>query len=715
MVSKGGFFMQQERHYEFRERMRQVHRPGRREAGVTPVAGEVMLDESWVIAAPAGAPETVLRVARDLQEYFFDSMDLSLLLVEAGSGDGRRELRLELRPAGTGESIRGSFRVDVASDGIVLEGMELQGLWNGAVYLEDQMNLREAPILALGKATRTPLMKLRRVHSGSGIDDYPDWQLRAIVHAGFNTIELFVRDLDKTALGYNDINDIIQRAANYGLDTFFYSYMPSYKHPDEPDAEEFFDSIYGELFRRYPGACGIGLVGESLEFPSRDPNTTGKRWRESMKDGIPDTRPSPGWWPCEDYPAYIDCIKRVIRRVKPDAEIIFSTYNWGYSPLEQRRRFLEALPKDVTLQVTYEIFREKRIGKLSCPTMDYTISDVEPGYYFSSEAAAAHELGIRLSATTNTAGATWDFGTVPYVPVPHRWIKRLNVLEKARQDWGLERLYETHHFGWWPSVIIDLRKASFWQPRAENLEALLPELARRDYGTEAAADIIKVWQRWSDAMEFYVASNEDQYGPWRVGPAYPFIFQPNITRTMGQKEIAFPSAPYAHFGGRIVKTLYQPFENANQSPGPLRYPQDLERLARMREIWEDGLRLLEATLDKIPARKRDRGNELFLLGSFIRRSIDTVINIKRWWLLNIKLQASSDAKVMLDILTQLEELAAEEIANARATIPIVEQDSRLGWEPSMEYVCDKWHLEWKIRQVESALREIASYRHMLQL
>jgi len=70
---------------------------------------------------------------------------------------------------------------------------------------------------------------------------------------------------------------------------------------------------------------------------------------------------------------------------------------------------------------------------------------------------------------------------------------------------------------------------------------------------------------------------------------------------------------------------------------------------------------------------------------------------------------------MLDVLTQLEELAEAEIANARATVPIVEQDSRLGWEPSMEYVCDKWHLEWKIRQVESALREIASYRQMLQL
>ena len=39
----------------------------------------------------------------------------------------------------------------------------------------------------------------------------------------------------------------------------------------------------------------------------------------------------------------------------------------------------------------------------------------------------------------------------------------------------------------------------------------------------------------------------------------------------------------------------------------------------------------------------------------------------------------------------------------------------LGWEPSMEYVCDKWHLEWKLRQVESALRETSAYRRMLNL
>ena len=33
----------------------------------------------------------------------------------------------------------------------------------------------------------------------------------------------------------------------------------------------------------------------------------------------------------------------------------------------------------------------------------------------------------------------------------------------------------------------------------------------------------------------------------------------------------------------------------------------------------------------------------------------------------------------------------------------------------MEYDCDRWHLEWKIRQMNNALRETAAYRKMLRL
>ena len=61
-------------------------------------------------------------------------------------------------------------------------------------------------------------------------------------------------------------------------------------------------------------------------------------------------------------------------------------------------------------------------------------------------------------------------------------------------------------------------------------------------------------------------------------------------------------------------------------------------------------------------------------------------------------------------------IAQEELENARATIPLVEQDSSLGYEPSMDYVTDRSHLEWKIRQLTSVLeRDIPQYRKSIAI
>ena len=60
-------------------------------------------------------------------------------------------------------------------------------------------------------------------------------------------------------------------------------------------------------------------------------------------------------------------------------------------------------------------------------------------------------------------------------------------------------------------------------------------------------------------------------------------------------------------------------------------------------------------------------------------------------------------------------LAQTEIANAEATIPIVEADSRLGWEPSMEYIGDARHLRWKIRQTTGVLEsELPNLEAMIE-
>ena len=714
--------MQPEKNFDFLKRMRQIHQPDRRDPEAVPNKNETAIDNSWKIVIPAGAGPLVRRAASDFQDYLLTSMNVSVpVTVIAGPGRHPKSLLLIPKSFCTCDNPKpekkGAFILDVSPDqGIVLCGNDDRSIFHGTIHLEDLMNFREAPFLEIGKRLREPLARMRSVHSGCGIDDFPDWQLNAIVHAGFNAIDIFIKEPDTTTRGHCNVNDVIERAASYGLDTVLYSYLKSYKHPDDPDAEAVFDSVYGNIFRCHPGAAAIHLVGESLSFPSKDPHTTGKPYKDSVKDGIPDTRPSPGWYPCYDYPAYVACVEKAVHKVKPEAEVILNTYNWGYTPVEVRRKFLEAVPKNITIHVTYDIFKINHRDGLSCPTMDYSISAADPGYYFTSEAETAAELGFKhVRVTSNTAGASWDFGSVPYVPVPFRWAHRMQILKEYLFKCHVDSFYETHHYGWWPNPCNDLAKEIFASDGETDVEKILLKSAARDYGKKIAPEIVAVWKIWSDSMDHYIGTNEDQYGPWRTGPSYPFIFQPNISRVMARKEIQFPTAPHAHFGYKIIRTLYMPYENANQSPGPLRYPVEIKELEKMLEMWNSGLEKLAAAKALADERRLDNYERLFALGKFIRNSIRTTLNMKNWWILNMKLQIPSDRKTMLELLDRIEALARTEIENVKDTFDAVRIDSRIGWEPSMEYVCDEWHLDWKLRQMDSMLREIAAYRDIIRL
>ena len=696
-----------ESNFDFRWRHWEYHKPGRRDPQRKTAKNEVELTAEWAIGYAADSEQITAIAADDFRDYLEKSMGISIRIVHE---DGPRVLWLEVSP-----KVKNGFVIEAKKDHVRVSAAEDKMSFRGTIHLEDIMNLEGAPVLPLGKTVRRPLYKERSVHSGSGIDFFPDAELLAMLHAGYDTIVLFVLDFDKNRLGYCDFNDIIKRAKRFGIRTLLYNYIQTYIHPDDPGAQEKFDQVYGEIFRRYPDADSIKLCGESLEFPSRDPATTGKPYDRSIVDGIPDTRPSPGWYPCRDYPAYIQSIERAVHKVKPEAEVQFSTYNWGYAPFELRKRFLQNYPKNVILSVCYEIFSQRELEGLHTPVMDYTISADEPGYYFRTECAEAHKLGIELNGNVNTAGIAWDFGCVPLVPAPEMILKRDLHLREAWEKWKMTRHYTTHHYGWWNSIAADLGKWTGWEDFEPDYNELLTKIAIRDYGKRAARHVRAAWNFWSEAMNYYVASNEDQYGPWRVGAAYPFIFQPNISRTLLNKEIKFPTAPMVHCGSSIIKTVYTPYENAEQTPGFLRYPAELRSLDKMLKLWNKGLAEAAKAVKTADPAKRDEAKRLEALGHFIRNSVRTTIHIKEWWRANIAMQNCTTMEEAEKQLDRIEEIAHSEIENAKDTIPAVEFDSRLGWEASMGYVCDKWHLEWKIRQVNSALRETAVYRHMLRL
>jgi len=360
-----------------------------------------------------------------------------------------------------------SYRLVVTAERVLICGADDRGVGQGSYYLEDLLNLREGPFLPMQDVTRAPLFSPRMTHSGWGVDEFPEGHLNAIAHAGMDAILVFATGVDQVpderqwkaaaeqkGVGrYLDFNALVDRASMYGLDVYFYSYLESRKHPADPGAEAYYDSTYGALFQACPGAKGVVLVGESVEFPSKDPRTTGQSRLTPTADGLPPTKPSPGWWPCEDYPQWLDLLKRVIRRHSSDADIVFWTYNWGYAPEEDRVALIRSLPTDISLQVTFEMFEPQQREEVTTVCVDYTASFVGPGRYFVSEAKAAHERGIRLYTMSNPGGLTWDLGVIPYEPIPYQWAKRHAALLNAREQWGLAGLMESHHYGWWPSFV----------------------------------------------------------------------------------------------------------------------------------------------------------------------------------------------------------------------------------------------------------------------
>ncbi|MDF2686512.1 MAG: hypothetical protein K0S55_1694, partial [Clostridia bacterium] len=451
-----------EKNYEFRKELLEIYKTNRRNYNLIASDKEVFIDKAWEILIPRNAGRVIFNAAKDLQDYLFISMDVSLRLNKINEDDIIDETENNFKTItfltkeisdtygcnfAKGLDTPRSYRFIASENKIILCGFDEKGTAQACFYFEDLMNLKEAPIVEKANETRKPLFSPRMVHSGYGLDMFPDPYLNHIAHAGMDAILVFTNDVDTTPQGYLDFNELIYRAAGYGIDVYAYSYLKSIKHPDAPDAESYYDSTYGRVFENSPDLKGVVLVGESVEFPSKDTHTSGKLRLEGNHGG----KPSPGWWPCEDYPQWLNMVKKVIRKHSPNADIVFWTYNWGYVDKEFRLELLKNIPTDISLMVTFEMFEKIRTGNIISSCVDYTLFFEGPGQYFISEAELARERGIKLYTMSNTAGLTWDIGVIPYEPVPYRWYERQQALHIAREKWGLCGLMESHHFGWWPS------------------------------------------------------------------------------------------------------------------------------------------------------------------------------------------------------------------------------------------------------------------------
>lgn len=692
-----------ERPFEFREKLLLVHKPNRINRDLYTAINGIVINESWSIFLPEHTNVILSNAARDLQDYFLISMNQYLPIVSS-----KQEHQIILQV--TLQSERPSYQI-TADQYILLNGTDEKMTAQAIYALEDQMNLNEGPVVQRQDQVYSPLFSPRIIHTGLGDDLYPDEHLQLLAHYGYNAIVVSsAKILDDERVAAK-INDIVKRSSAYGFDVYTYNPFKKHLHPSNPEASSYYDGLYGQMFRLCPDLKGIFFVGESCEFPSKDLRTSGKPWRESRDD----TNPSPGWFPCSDYPEFFTLLRDVIQKVKPDAHLIVWNYNWGYTENSLRTNLIHAMPaKGFSLMAGFEMYQsfdpQPNVREF---TTDFTLNFAGPSNSFLTEAEAASAREIPFLTMCNTSGATWDIATVPYLPAPYQWIKRYENLIACQSKGLLSGLMESYTYGFWPSFLPELAKSAFTEPRPDLYE-LLKRIAVRDYGAKNAQTVLKAWELFSEGIRHCISTNEDQFGPSRIGPSYPFFFETWGKLPRFKDHVLDPNwlcCPVYRFNPDEMERLCY----------------EIEEYKAMTKAFEEGNRLLISILPDVESSKYASAQEALSVSRFIENTARTITHLKRWHKAKIHLgiyvehaciwsggrKDLTDAlspKKPLDIrsnreywINELISIGYAEIQNALNTIPLVQANSRLGYNPEFDYGCCEEQLLWKIERLHTTL------------
>ena len=716
--------------YAFRWEM-ELHRKGCCTGKCAPLEGQMRISGRYEIVMPKTDSRVLSYAARDLCRFFADCANLYLRVryttnLEKELMHPQNKILLSEQPlaAYPVQSDRaGAYYLQVAQNHIIISGKTDRGCAQGVYYLEDQMKLVGAPILALEGTEHAPLFSPRMTHSGYELDIFPDSFLEAAAHAGMDAILVYAGHPDSHLHGFSDPDalwpdskmglcdyaTLCYRAAGYGLDVYVYSHMKCDMHPSEEGARAYYEASFGELMRKAPEIAGFILVGETFEFPSKDPHTCGVRFQKKAPD---ETKPSPGWYPCADYPDLLRLIGEVVHAVNPKTELVFWSYNWGWVDKQARQAIIRALPRGTTLLVTFDMWETYR-NELGRTTRidDYSISICGPSSVFCDEADQAKKCGVKLYAMTNTGGRTWDCGIAPYIPVPGQWIDRYAAMRRCVTEYGLCGVMENHHYGWMPSFLTLLAKNAFDSAGLDDKQ-MLHRIAGRDY--KAGAPLaLQAWACFDRGIRRIVACETDQYGPLRAGPSYPLLFDQTA------EEIHFPAPRYAwHPGGGI---WFYPYPDT-----VLDDPQiSIFRLNRMQEVLQEfrqGNELLRNAAATLRGERRQEAVRQAAVSGILECTFQTALHVMRW---NIALrlfralpslpacaqQLASALGLSVPLSWQvlgeyMIAVAQAETKNVRAALACYRANSLVGYEASMEYAFNDACAAYKNKLTQQSVRQL---------
>jgi hypothetical protein len=699
----------------FKELSQNCHNMAKVPQGAKPGNNEFSITHDWKIIIPSPCLLQIKEAACDLKEFFKNTFNISIAIIENNSSPEFRHAKSILLTLSEDTSACAeSYTINCTPDTIAIEGADGSGIMYGVYYLQDLMKFRKAPILSIGITKRKPLLATRIFRSPMAFyyseelyglkQAYPDAYLRKLAGHGFNGIWLrgILRDLVKSSIFpefgsrsnelQSHLNNLIHRCTKFGIKVYLYLTEPLGIDLDDPfcqnhpemlgafndyqqmyalctgnkEVREYLDKGFYSLFSNAPGLGGVILItaSEHVTHCYSHVNTRNNR-KVTCKH-------CENHSPAEVISEVITLINDGIKRADKHAKVIAWNWSWSMHYDDPQSEIIQKLPEDVIVMADFERGGIKQTDGFSHLVDEYSLTYVGPSERFKGTAQATlagnHKMFAKLQL-----GVTHEMPTVPYFPVLDKIANKMKGVNKL----GCSGMMGCWNFGNILSRNTEVAHWYSWHPVPENTNSLLLKIAARDFGEQASEIIVKAWEAFSLASDHFPFDNKLVYGgPMSYGAAYPLFFQkenkpmPIVWLLPKEMEynISFECMKKTEFGD-----LYENFTSA------LGVERNIECFKRLCRDWTDGISLLTKAFKLVPEYLANNLEREYNVCKMIHCQFQSTLNFIEFTYLRNILYENNEIEQRHSLLQKMLKIAESELQNSLTAKELSENDISLGF------------------------------------
>ena len=666
---------------------------------------EVDLTSGWTVV---GQGKILGAAAQRFSKYMASAMSAH---VPVGTS-GPRRIELIADPAWS--SSEDTFELEVDRSRIAIQARDDAGVLQCLYQLQDSLEKREGPFLAIGKKSGHFVWSPRFLYSYFALygdplmepaaDPFPDAYLERLARTGINGIwiqgvlntlapsRIFPEFGARSETRLSNLNALVERAARFGVKVYMYlneprAMAPSFfaKHPDMkgashgglnaictsvPAVREWIASSLAHVCKRAPDLGGIFCITMSENLTNCF--SQGGAWGTGapVATDCPRCSKRKGW---DTIGELIQTFRDGVRKTSQSAAVI--AWDWGWGD-ELARNLIPLLAKDVRFMSISEWNQPVHRGGVNTKVGEYSISVVGPGPRAKQNWQIARTHGLQSMAKVQFNN-TWEISAVPYIPVVQLILQHCQNLRREE----ISGVLASWTCGGYASPNLSAVSA-YYLEAAPSRDTVSLSAATQRYGKAASYGMVEAWQHFSSAFQEFPYGVEIYKIPTQHGPANPLRLSATGYRA---GMMLFPYDDYQGWSGAYSPTAMQ------------------KQFAKLATLWSHGLDSMQRAADLVSSLKKRAAEQDLAIALTCYYHFQSVANQIEFYLLRDGAFTASGGAESARARLRMREIASEEIQLAKKQYLIARQHSILGYEASNHYYYRPLDLVEKVMNCQQVL------------